>query len=99
MRSFNLVIERLLISGLDRPSIKIFEDDVSISLSSGFSFQAEIIVIRFVVTIGCFNLVIERLLISGSRTSRESSACTGRFNLVIERLLISGQKNKRRRKR
>ena len=63
--SFNLVIERLLISGqvvfLDKSSAP----HVSISLSSGFSFQGARRWLPASRSIACFNLVIERLLISG----------------------------------
>ena len=67
LASFNLVIERLLISGrhgarLRRASSSL---QVSISLSSGFSFQ-DSKGFRPVQDIYRFNLVIERLLISGS---------------------------------
>ena len=61
---FNLVIERLLISGqvvAGFPSVF----PVSISLSSGFSFQAIADALGWVELYVGFNLVIERLLISG----------------------------------
>ena len=61
---FNLVIERLFISGV---SIVFVYDDpffVSISLSSGFSFQGREKSQR-TTYVDSFNLVIERLFISG----------------------------------
>ena len=64
---FNLVIERLLISG-DGGFLKDCPSDlVSISLSSGFSFQVIAPRVCNSVTIFSFNLVIERLLISGTK--------------------------------
>ena len=112
--SFNLVIERLLISGdlnqrcqiarrtfqsryraashfrqvhngTTNPSLVV----VSISLSSGFSFQVYRLNGILHAGIG-FNLVIERLLISGSQAVRIVVSPSS-FNLVIERLLISGE--------
>ena len=64
--SFNLVIERLLISGKFRLRIRLFmQTNVSISLSSGFSFQAYASGSSG-ACVNRFNLVIERLLISGT---------------------------------
>ena len=69
MVGFNLVIERLLISGQAQ-----FQTDwdtivgVSISLSSGFSFQGSRR-IRYGTGMSSFNLVIERLHISGQRAA------------------------------
>ena len=88
---FNLVIERLLISG--RNGYQQGHPDnhqVSISLSSGFSFQVGGSNVKrsSQPSVG-FNLVIERLLISG-RNSALSGGTSICFNLVIERLLISG---------
>ena len=65
---FNLVIERLLISGMTTDSELSGILNVSISLSSGFSFQVVRAILQ-VASISGFNLVIERLLISGSRSS------------------------------
>ena len=71
------------------PLIKRTSVSVSISLSSGFSFQA-----CFRLSLQqsqCrFNLVIERLLISGC-VFRSRQFQVRSFNLVIERLLISGR--------
>ena len=88
---FNLVIERLLISGFKEHETEMM---------SGVSFN---LVIERLLISGpcpvqrdgqshqvCFNLVIERLLISGSVNSRWQSLVYLCFNLVIERLLISG---------
>ena len=85
---FNLVIERLLISGRRR-SHDCGGRIVSISLSSGFSFQVISSLDKPFRLIVGFNLVIERLLISGL-TLRPIIAWHSCFNLVIERLLISG---------
>ena len=62
---------------------------VSISLSSGFSFQGQK---RRHTGLWkkSFNLVIERLLISGTCVLYTDSVLYDSFNLVIERLLISG---------
>ena len=62
---FNLVIERLLISG--ERDIQLINTllNVSISLSSGFSFQASPHDNLTTQALSRFNLVIERLLISG----------------------------------
>ena len=65
-QSFNLVIERLLISGLHRFLIMSSFREVSISLSSGFSFQASSVPRLCSRWFYSFNLVIERLLISGA---------------------------------
>ena len=62
---FNLVIERLLISGLSAAGARSWSYPVSISLSSGFSFQATMRSRRSAWANSRFNLVIERLLISG----------------------------------
>ena len=63
---FNLVIERLLISGVAGARGGAHRFFVSISLSSGFSFQVRLGRVER-ARAGCsFNLVIERLLISGS---------------------------------
>ena len=62
---FNLVIERLLISGWRVLWWKEAHRDVSISLSSGFSFQDPLPIAASAHAACCFNLVIERLLISG----------------------------------
>ena len=64
---------------------------VSISLSSGFSFQvpdggSPCLHAEY----ASFNLVIERLLISGYRGRAVGKRAWKGFNLVIERLLISG---------
>ena len=65
MTCFNLVIERLLISGICLDGCAADGKNVSISLSSGFSFQVTAMQAnRLSGAIG-FNLVIERLLISG----------------------------------
>ena len=66
---FNLVIERLLISGTpsDMHLQPLFQ--VSISLSSGFSFQVFDAALVSADNYEGFNLVIERLLISGSHTT------------------------------
>ena len=67
---FNLVIERLLISGQNGSDLNAYQQ-VSISLSSGFSFQAS--GENAIPAHGeSFNLVIERLLISGKRIGRSS---------------------------
>ena len=66
-KCFNLVIERLLISGLPQLRRNHHVDRVSISLSSGFSFQAASRLRASETAYGSFNLVIERLLISGFR--------------------------------
>ena len=64
---------------------------VSISLSSGFSFQVKEKTRGWNRASSSFNLVIERLLISGlAPRNSGKSTCLG-FNLVIERLLISGE--------
>ena len=89
-RCFNLVIERLLISGYtggDTWDVDTYLR-VSISLSSGFSFQVN------------GHAVCERVskfqsryrAASHFRSSRKPSRdiCCNSFNLVIERLLISG---------
>ncbi len=86
---FNLVIERLLISGLAAVGTQQLCSHVSISLSSGFSFQGSLRDFIRGCGIPCFNLVIERLLISGSELVFSDDGLV-RFNLVIERLLISG---------
>ena len=62
---FNLVIERLLISGSPRLNVTRIPSRVSISLSSGFSFQVVPEEKSSRTEPICFNLVIERLLISG----------------------------------
>ena len=64
---------------------------VSISLSSGFSFQEEKLSALTQLLASGFNLVIERLLISGIQHPKALRAPVASFNLVIERLLISGQ--------
>ena len=89
--SFNLVIERLLISGrMSKAARTPTRASVSISLSSGFSFQDRIRDIADKIRVG-FNLVIERLLISGAAAVQAYAVALARsFNLVIERLLISG---------
>ena len=86
--SFNLVIERLFISGPFFQSPRRVSS-VSISLSSGFSFQGPVPKTVNSPRVRSFNLVIERLLISGEQTLPMKSSL-GCFNLVIERLLISG---------
>ena len=63
---------------------------VSISLSSGFSFQGFGAGAAPFAGLHSFNLVIERLLISGQTALLQRLAGIPRFNLVIERLLISG---------
>ena len=88
-RCFNLVIERLLISGLFVKAGETQHTPVSISLSSGFSFQVWNFQKRR-EGIASFNLVIERLLISGLDQTFLKRFVFDRFNLVIERLLISG---------
>ena len=117
---FNLVIERLLISGKLRLRIWTHSGgfqsryraashfrnvrrmisaaflNVSISLSSGFSFQGRKRYPYPVVRLGSFNLVIERLLISGPESQTQPIAHPSRFNLVIERLLISGRRDRPR---
>ena len=86
--SFNLVIERLLISGVNLTS-KTVRVRVSISLSSGFSFQ-----VFTGLSTSAFRLEVSISLSSGfsfqvdlppARICKSAS-----FNLVIERLLISG---------
>ena len=67
---FHLVIERLLISGAYTHADNHRADCVSISLSSGFSFQ-ETIPVTDLFLHPSFHLVIERLLISG-RLARHS---------------------------
>ena len=65
---FNLVIERLLISGEASKVVSIDTHlKVSISLSSGFSFQENVRGFERGYAVSSFNLVIERLLISGPR--------------------------------
>ena len=64
--SFNLVIERLLISGRQNEYRANAIGFVSISLSSGFSFQVPGFLPLQQIYVPCFNLVIERLLISGT---------------------------------
>ena len=87
---FNLVIERLLISGNSaKPSVLPCKSKVSISLSSGFSFQGTSLCMARRL-LQSFNLVIERLLISGKIKGVWLHTHSS-FNLVIERLLISGQ--------
>ena len=91
---FNLVIERLLISGAEHWPDHVQLQFVSISLSSGFSFQdVEKPLEREIET--CFNLVIERLLISGASGAPLWGKSRKGFNLVIERLLISGETSSR----
>ena len=63
-RCFHLVIERLLISGEMQFLGALCVFHVSISLSSGFSFQADVLS-GLIDTFNSFHLVIERLLISG----------------------------------
>ena len=89
-RRFNLVIERLLISGTHCESGRIPSGD-------GFNLVIERLLISGAhpsTTRGSphssFNLVIERLLISGSKSKPLSYTVIISFNLVIERLLISG---------
>ena len=62
---FNLVIERLLISGVCAEHDSREDVVVSISLSSGFSFQEVVGELFHRQADEGFNLVIERLLISG----------------------------------
>ena len=62
---FNLVIERLFISGTDANAALTAPTIVSISLSSGFSFQGNGCHILLHFQSQGFNLVIERLFISG----------------------------------
>ena len=64
LEGFNLVIERLLISGGCVFGGAVDLCSVSISLSSGFSFQDNS-VFASCFSKSRFNLVIERLLISG----------------------------------
>ena len=88
---FNLVIERLLISGRGRCSVKssgLLSFQSRYRAASHFREIAEESV-RGVYLAG-FNLVIERLLISGFILPKGTSCISIRFNLVIERLLISG---------
>ena len=96
-RCFNLVIERLLISGHglvshNQNGVRI----VSISLSSGFSFQ-ESIQRAIDSAHSCFNLVIERLLISGPTLSANKEVLRYRVSISLssgfsfQRLLISVQ--------
>ena len=89
--SFNLVIERLLISGL------LHLPDGAVRGVQCFNLVIERLLISGItswrcvcVSSNCFNLVIERLLISGCRAGLPSIGIL-RFNLVIERLLISGK--------
>ena len=73
---FNLVIERLLISGPRiGESTRHSPVTVSISLSSGFSFQGSVSGFLNRRVRACFNLVIERLLISGQRTVSQPLEC------------------------
>ena len=95
LTGFNLVIERLFISGR-LPALPSCHPrmPVSISLSSGFSFQAAVVVsVPAPAFSSSFNLVIERLFISGVRCVSTMRACALSFNLVIERLFISGDLN------
>ena len=88
--SFNLVIERLLISGIAIRTAACIFSGVSISLSSGFSFQ----VWQVVRARGPLNLQVSISLSSGfSFQVKElfgDALSEEGFNLVIERLLISG---------
>ena len=94
--SFNLVIERLLISGITAETQPAAWVDVSISLSSGFSFQAGTaanVTSSFPVSISLssgFSFQVRLELQSGA-------AAYPRFNLVIERLLISGESARKHR--
>ena len=66
VHSFNLVIERLFISGERMSRLCLVSPVVSISSSRGFSFQV-FRTGRLPYQICRFNLVIERLFISGDR--------------------------------
>ena len=88
--SFNLVIERLLISGILTEAFVVDVDFVSISLSSGFSFQVAS------GWHGAIDLLIVSISLSsgfsfqGTENRAPKVTLTLSFNLVIERLLISG---------
>ena len=86
---FNLVIERLLISGFPVRDIHRQLINVSISLSSGFSFQARC---RTDVVSACASFQSRYRAASHFRSlpERQVQVCKLCFNLVIERLLISG---------
>ena len=86
---FNLVIERLLISG---PSTIVFAP-FTLQFQSRYRAASHFRSLPLCLPLRCktrFNLVIERLLISGSTTDGWEDLFTLGFNLVIERLLISG---------
>ena len=86
---FNLVIERLLISGAPRPQPRSLATFLFQSRYRAASHFRNIPETSTAAYTGRFNLVIERLLISGQR-KRTGARGAGSFNLVIERLLISG---------
>ncbi len=92
---FNLVIERLLISGCRRRHPRPrrrrrcrFNLVIERLLISGCASGD----VTYQIGIRCFNLVIERLLISGYCVHYGYRVDYDCFNLVIERLLISGQR-------
>ena len=87
-RCFNLVIERLFISGCrgERPRKTV--DKFPSRYRAAFHFRGKVFTIRGQSR--RFNLVIERLFISGLRRCVCVRHTLVRFNLVIERLFISG---------
>ena len=89
-QGFNLVIERLLISGWMRNWGRYTRTCfVSISLSSGFSFQGTAVSPR---VDSLFKFQSRYRAASHFRSPYRGRQCplSSRFNLVIERLLISG---------
>ena len=91
---FNLVIERLLISGPTASVLLAPSSSFQSRYRAASHFRAEITP-RLTASSSCFNLVIERLLISGDCVGC-SCGDTRSFNLVIERLLISGARRRMR---
>ena len=91
--SFNLVIERLLISGWLTIVVCRIADKSSFNLVIKRLLISGAHARVCVQLLSRFNLVIERLLISGNAPGTDSEdVAVSCFNLVIERLLISGQK-------
>ena len=87
---FNLVIERLFISGF--LSIQPFRIILMFQSRNreAFHFRNWPRGLRPVRSVSRFNLVIERLFISGKSAVQDRGANVSGFNLVIERLFISG---------
>ena len=88
-RSFNLVIEMLLISSWSH-NLTEFLNSASFQSRNRDAFDFKLIdQLTSYTSPACFNLVIEMLLISSRCVGYWDYDCTICFNLVIEMLLIS----------